>query len=797
MQRLYLLFLFLIINFVVFTNVFAEISHPYVVDEKSQAMFGDSTTIQATSTYTGLENYVSEYVGGYIHFTFTYTHSRFAFASYPPRLYVTDVDPRATSTPTERLNQEIYPLQAIPIPPGHETDWYSYDIQFDATGYTVVVKEAGETEIVNEHRDITGLASTDWVALANLYPNSGNAFSMAFTPLSIQEVVVVPVATTTPVIIVPGIMGSYLNKDDGSEVWINLLKMVLPEDEYLDDLLLSNTGENSLISLNASEIVRSVNVPLFQRDNFKSLISTLESVDLNESDELLTFPYDWRLDIKTTTINLKERIDQIKLQNGVDKVDIVAHSMGGLLVKKYLKDYGGDSIDKFLDIATPHYGSPESLKILSYGNTGITILNKEKVKEISQNMPSVYELLPSREYFDDYPYYVFDGTDGNKRLTYEETKDYLKSEGRNSALVDRADAFHQEIDNLNPADYGVETYNIVGCGTPTLGNFYILESGEHPIYNISFVDGDGTVPLKSAEAMTALKTYYVTDAQHALMPSTSGVKDLIADILTSTSSSSYDISLYSNISNSSGICGIPDGKIVSFHSPIELHIYDSSSNHAGPNADGDIENEIAGLVYEVIGDNKFAFLPDGTVYTVKGEDSSPGTLDIRIQEIINGGVSTTTLFSTLPLTYETTLQFILGPIPSEITIGGKSYPVSTSTAGILESTGKVLVVKENEPEKFKRNQAGRSGDYVFIEATSTPEATSSVVNISIPPPAKGEVLEAEGVREVNSEEISTSTDLEVQLPSEGFDNAALVSKSFGSKIFGLFRSMWGWIISKI
>ena len=50
------------------------------------------------------------------------------------------------------------------------------------------------TEMVNEHREITGLADSDWVALANLYPmfNPPVKFSMAFTPVPINSTVLPP-----------------------------------------------------------------------------------------------------------------------------------------------------------------------------------------------------------------------------------------------------------------------------------------------------------------------------------------------------------------------------------------------------------------------------------------------------------------------------------------------------------------------------------------------------------------------------------------------------------------------------
>lgn len=53
---------------------------------------------------------------------------------------------------------------------------------------------------------------------------------------------------------------------------------------------------------------------------------------------------------------LKGTIDNIKLITGSNKVDIVAHSMGGLVVRKYIQEYGPEDIDDLIMIGTPNNG---------------------------------------------------------------------------------------------------------------------------------------------------------------------------------------------------------------------------------------------------------------------------------------------------------------------------------------------------------------------------------------------------------------------------------------------------------
>ncbi len=53
---------------------------------------------------------------------------------------------------------------------------------------------------------------------------------------------------------------------------------------------------------------------------------------------------------------LKNTIDNIKLITGSDKVDIVAHSMGGLVTRRYIQKYGPGSVENLILIGTPNNG---------------------------------------------------------------------------------------------------------------------------------------------------------------------------------------------------------------------------------------------------------------------------------------------------------------------------------------------------------------------------------------------------------------------------------------------------------
>lgn len=83
-------------------------------------------------------------------------------------------------------------------------------------------------------------------------------------------------------------------------------------------------------------------------------------------------PWDWRMEIQKGPIkSLKKKIDDALNLPGVTgtKVHIVAHSMGGLLVRAYIQgdDYRGD-IAKVAFVGTPHLGSCDPYYIWEGGN---------------------------------------------------------------------------------------------------------------------------------------------------------------------------------------------------------------------------------------------------------------------------------------------------------------------------------------------------------------------------------------------------------------------------------------------
>ena len=497
-----------------------------------------------------------------------------------------------------------------------------------------------------------------------------------------------PPITHEPVLIIPGITGSYLNKnyDDGGEIWPNVSELLLPfGDEFLNDLALNTDGtENPLFPILLGDIIREE----AGSHVFDLLVQELENAGYVEGTDLFVFPYDWRKSNFETAELLREEIEEILTDSAGDKVDIIAHSMGGIVAKTYLAENGADKIDQVIFLGTPHLGAPKTFKGLMYGddmgfNTFfnlIGILNSERLKFISQNMPAVYELLPSEKFVNEKYSYVINALDKDNPipLSYNGTKDHMLSEGRNPLMFPFAEDLHSAIDNLDLS--AVEVHNFVGCGSKTVGEIKFsqklawkgLRFELEPDFDLRYVNGDETVPLVSADATQGANFYFAKEISHGTLPSADGVRQSIVSILEDEAPASHP-----DILADASSCNI-SGKNVSVHSPVELHIYDEAGIHTGPNEDGDIEINIPGVVYDILGENKFAFLPDGANYKIITKATDIGGYDFVIKDQDeNDEITAVYEWNLIPLqTFETEGEIWVGPsYPAE------EYKIKTDAQG--------------------------------------------------------------------------------------------------------------------
>lgn len=120
------------------------------------------------------------------------------------------------------------------------------------------------------------------------------------------------------------------------------------------------------------------------------------------------FTYDWRQDNHQTAAHLNALVDQIRLDhnNSQLQVDIVAHSMGGLVTRYWLRygdtdilnsndfpinNVGADKARKVILVGTPNLGSTSALQQILMG-ADFTV--NDVTPEVLLSFPSAYQLLP-------------------------------------------------------------------------------------------------------------------------------------------------------------------------------------------------------------------------------------------------------------------------------------------------------------------------------------------------------------------------------------------------------------------
>lgn len=113
-----------------------------------------------------------------------------------------------------------------------------------------------------------------------------------------------------------------------------------------------------------SEPTTSSNRPILFVHGWNSNLSTWDTMVANfktagwTDNELYRWSYNTSQSNATTAQEVATRVDDIRAQTGWDKVDIIAHSMGSLSSRYYLKNLGGDVlVDDWISLGGPNHGT--------------------------------------------------------------------------------------------------------------------------------------------------------------------------------------------------------------------------------------------------------------------------------------------------------------------------------------------------------------------------------------------------------------------------------------------------------
>ncbi len=239
----------------------------------------------------------------------------------------------------------------------------------------------------------------------------------------------------------------------------------------------------------------------FIGSSWDNLIKSLEDKGLEKDKDYFIAFYDWRKSNKDSAKNyLKPVIDKAKQISGSEKVDIIAHSMGGLVARAYVEgdNYGYD-VDNLIMMGTPNLGSSDAYTLWEGGYIPRNWNRQERAalsaylhyldfthktfsnyQSVHQLIPSVQETLPMYDYLAD--------KDTN------ETKSYSEMIEQNSFLAELNQP--EKIDLLYQR---CKPFFIAGKDQLTVNNipYVIRNDDENPLW----VDGkpDPLTPVRNDE----------------------------------------------------------------------------------------------------------------------------------------------------------------------------------------------------------------------------------------------------------------------------------------------------------
>lgn len=321
-----------------------------------------------------------------------------------------------------------------------------------------------------------------------------------------------------PVVIVPGIIGSRLNDDQGEALW-------LPSSPgEIAQLTLDTEGQsvNTILPAAIGYGIVNVYAPLAEQLSMKF-----------GREDVYFFSYDWRLDNRESAEKLEEFIDTVVC---APKVNIVAHSMGGVVSACYIANDNSEKVNKMISLGSPYLGSSKVPYLFSTGKlidppfpiANILEGSFGELRKLSSHMASAYQLLP---YLNLNPYIAVQdpGDEPPQDLTTRaDSFDFIENnmillgvDGQPIQSTVKGNFLHSNLNNDNPYNSNsfmehlypngnpeespifnsVDTYILVGYGEETIGKLTYDSTGMF-IDDITFSSGDGTVPLWSAMVNT-------------------------------------------------------------------------------------------------------------------------------------------------------------------------------------------------------------------------------------------------------------------------------------------------------
>lgn len=220
-----------------------------------------------------------------------------------------------------------------------------------------------------------------------------------------------------PVVLVPGLTGTELLRDDGSRGWGDGRSLLKPRDGGWE--LGLPPVASGIAPLVPGRVIETIRLGRVVKPVYGPIVELLEANGYRRGelarprpgDSLFLFAYDWRRELDEAARELGAALERLRVARGVAtlEVDLVCQS-GGALVCRYLARYGtaalevaeparggpppGLVIDKVILVGTANGGSLRMLQQLHRGRRYVPAVGRPFRPEVLFTLPSLFQDLP-------------------------------------------------------------------------------------------------------------------------------------------------------------------------------------------------------------------------------------------------------------------------------------------------------------------------------------------------------------------------------------------------------------------
>ena len=323
-----------------------------------------------------------------------------------------------------------------------------------------------------------------------------------------------------PLVFIPGMYGSRLcrpnpaNPAEPIAVWGTLGTL-----SRFSSLRIVHTSGAIRDDVKPCGLIREVAfLGLYTQEVYGPIIKHLERLGYREGRDLFVFDYDWRRSVFDNAEALADFVRE-RVPDTSGRVDILAHSMGGLVARVYaVKLGGGARIAQLLSAGTPFLGSVKVFESIESGWGSVANYLFGGVATFRRSLlsfPSVFELMARYGAccdggVADAPAFAPSDVNAWRALRWEGVDPEAMPDL--AATFSRVRELAAIVDTPLPA--GVEDVMLIGVDQRTPQRFGLERRGDAVAIRMQTTwGGDGTVPRESATIPRAM-VYPTSFADH-------------------------------------------------------------------------------------------------------------------------------------------------------------------------------------------------------------------------------------------------------------------------------------------